>query len=56
MHAAMDTFGHLLGDNTAPANERERAQVRELLAQVQEDMAGLVKVEFADQGLQRREG
>lgn len=50
LHAVVDTLGHLLAITTTPANEQERAQVGELLSQVQEVTAGSVKVAFADQG------
>ena len=36
MHVAVDTLGHLLALKVTPANEQERAQVADLMAEVQE--------------------
>jgi len=36
VHIAVDTLGHLLAVHVTPADEQERAQVAELMAQVQE--------------------
>jgi transposase len=49
-HVAVDTLGHLLAVAITPANEQERAQVRELCRQVQEATDQNVKVAFVDQG------
>jgi transposase len=50
VHAVVDTLGHLLALKVTPANEQERAQVADLVAQVQEVTGGTVEVAFADQG------
>ena len=50
VHAAVDTLGHLLALKVTAANEQERAQVAELLAQVQEATGEKVEVAFVDQG------
>lgn len=50
VHAAVDTLGHLLALKVTAASEQERAQVGELMSQVQEATGGNVKVAFADQG------
>jgi transposase len=50
VHLAVDTLGHLIAAHVTPANERERAQVAELAAQVQEITGQSVKVAYVDQG------
>lgn len=47
---AVDTLGPLLAVKVTAANEQERAQVSDLVAQVQEVTGGHVAVAFADQG------
>jgi transposase len=50
VHIAVDTLGHLLALKVTPANEQERAQVADLIADVQEVTGGSVQVAFVDQG------
>jgi len=50
VHIAVDTLGHLLALKVTSANEQERAQVADLVKQMQEATGGSVKVAFADQG------
>jgi transposase len=50
VHVAVDTLGHLLAAHVTPANEQERAQVKELAAQVQEVTAEHVEIAYVDQG------
>ena len=50
VHIAVDTLGHLLALKVTPANEQERAQVADLIADVQEVTEGSVEVAFVDQG------
>jgi transposase len=50
VHAAVDTLGHLLALKVTAANEQERAQVAELLEEVQEVTSQNVEVAFVDQG------
>lgn len=50
VHIAVDTLGHLLALLVTPANEQERAQVRELAEQVQAATDQAVEVAFVDQG------
>jgi transposase len=50
VHMAVDTLGQLLAVIVTPANEQERAQVAELVAQVQEATGDSVEVAFVDQG------
>jgi transposase len=47
---AVDTLGHLLALKVTPANEQERAQVADLIEEVQEVTDGHVEAAFADQG------
>jgi transposase len=49
-HIAVDTLGYLLTLVVTPANEQERAQVRELCQQVQEVTGQSVEIAFVDQG------
>jgi transposase len=50
VHIAVDTLGYLLAVKVTPANEQERAQVKELAVEVQEVTQQSVKVTFVDQG------
>lgn len=50
MHLAVDTLGHLLAVLASPANEQDRAQVKDLCQAVQEVTGGSIEVAFADQG------
>ena len=49
-HIAVDTLGQLLAWRVTAANEQERAQVRELVAQVQAVTGENVEIAFVDQG------
>jgi transposase len=50
VHAAVDTLGHLLALKVTPANEQERAQVADLIKEVQEATGENVEVAYVDQG------
>lgn len=50
VHLAVDTLGYLLTLQVTPANEQDRAQVKELAEQIQEVTGDMVEVAFADQG------
>lgn len=50
IHIALDTLGLLLAAHVTPANEQERAQVKELTQAVQEITQNSVEVAFVDQG------
>jgi transposase len=50
VHASVDTLGHLLALKVTPANEQERAQVGELVKEVQEVTEQKVQIAFVDQG------
>ena len=50
VHIAVDTLGHLLALKVTPANEQERAQVADLIGDVQAVTGGSVEVAFVDQG------
>lgn len=50
VHAAVDTLGHLLALKVTPANEQERAQVADLIQQVQAVTGAKVELAYADQG------
>jgi len=50
IHIAVDTLGLLLAAHVTPANEQERAQVKELAESVQEVTQNSVEVAFVDQG------
>lgn len=50
IHIAVDTLGLLLAAHVTPANEQERAQVKELAHAVQEITQNSVEVAFVDQG------
>jgi len=47
---AVDTLGHLLALHVTPASEQDRAQVAELVQQVQQMTGESVEVAFVDQG------
>jgi transposase len=49
VHIAVDTLGQLLALRVTAANEQDRAQVEELVAQVQEVTGESVKIAFVDQ-------
>ena len=50
LHAAVDTLGHLLALKVTAANEQERAQVADLVEEVQQATGENVEVAFVDQG------
>ena len=50
IHIAVDTVGLLIAAHVTPANEQERAQVKELAQSVQEVTQNSVEVAFVDQG------
>ena len=50
VHAAVDTLGNLLALKVTAANEQERAQVADLVEEVQAVTGTNVKVAFVDQG------
>lgn len=50
VHIAVDTLGHLLAMVVTPANDQDRAQVKELAQQVQQITGESVQVAFVDQG------
>jgi transposase len=50
VHIAVDMLGHLLALKITPANEQERAQVADLIEDVQKVTGGNVEVAFVDQG------
>jgi transposase len=50
VHLAVDTLGYLLTLLVTPANEQDRAQVKELAEQIQEVTGEMVEVAFVDQG------
>lgn len=50
VHAAVDTLGYLLALKVTAANEQERAQVGELIKEVQQVTGEKVEVAFVDQG------
>jgi len=50
VHAAVDTLGHLLALKVTSANEQERAQVADLVQEVQKVTGGTVEVAYVDQG------
>ena len=50
IHIAVDTLGLLLAAHVTPANQQERAQVKELAQAVQEVTQNSVEVAFVDQG------
>ena len=50
VHMAVDTLGHLIDLTVTPANEQERAQVKQLCEAVQHATGETVQVAWADQG------
>ena len=50
IHVAVDTLGLLLAAHVTPANEQERAQVKELAEAVQDVTQNSVEVAYVDQG------
>ena len=50
VHLAVDTLGYLLGLLVTPANEQDRAQVKELAEQIQAVTGEMVELAFVDQG------
>jgi hypothetical protein len=50
LHAAVDSFGHLLALHVTPADAQDRAQVEVLAAAVQEATGEIVEVAYVDQG------
>ena len=50
VHVAVDTLGHLLALKVTPANEQERAQVADLIEEVQAVTEQSVEAAFVDQG------
>lgn len=50
IHLAVDTLGLLLAAHVTPANEQERAQVKELAEAVQEATQNSVQIAYVDQG------
>src|SRR6185295_2440601 len=50
VHIAVDTLGHLLALKVTPANEQERAQVRDLARDIQDATGQNVSVAYVDQG------
>jgi transposase len=50
VHVAVDTLGHLLALKVTPANEQERAQVADLVEEVQKATNERVETAFVDQG------
>ena len=50
VHIAVDTLGHLLALKVTPANEQDRAQVGELLGEVQQVTKQNVELAYVDQG------
>ena len=50
IHIAVDTLGLLLAAHVTPANEQERAQVKQLAEDVQDVTQNAVEVAFVDEG------
>jgi transposase len=50
IHAAVDTWGHLLALHVTPVNEQDRAQGEELAQAGQEVTGGSVELAYVDQG------
>ena len=50
VHIAVDTLGHLLALKVTPADEQERAQVGDLVRDIQQTTGDMVEVAFVDQG------
>jgi transposase len=50
VHMAVDTLGHLLALHVTPANKQDRAQVGDLVKQVQQETGDSVEIAYVDQG------
>lgn len=50
IHAAVDTLGHLLALHVTPADEQDRAQVKQLAEAVQKATGESVELAYVDQG------
>jgi transposase len=50
IHLAVDTLGHLLALHVTPADEQDRAQVRQIARDVQKATGKSVELAFVDQG------
>lgn len=50
IHVAVDTLGHLLALHVTPADEQDRARVKQLAKDVQEATGKSVELAFVDQG------
>ena len=50
VHAAVDTLGHLLALKVTPASQQERAQVADLIKEVQDATGENVEAAYVDQG------
>ena len=50
VHVAVDTLGHLLALKVTPADQQERAQVKDLVEAVQKVTGDNVEIAFVDQG------
>ncbi len=50
VHMAVDTLGHLLALYVTPADEQDRAQVKQLAKKVQEQTGDSVELAYVDQG------
>lgn len=50
VHMAVDTLGHLLTLHVTPADEQDRAQVGDLVKQVQQETGYSVEIAYVDQG------
>lgn len=50
IHVAVDTLGHLLALHVTPADEQDRAQVKQIAQQVQEATGQSVELVYVDQG------
>ncbi len=50
VHIAVDTLGHLLALKVTPASEQDRAQVGQLIEEVQKVTGAKVKLAYVDQG------
>lgn len=50
IHIAVDTLGHLLAARVTPANDQDRAQVKELAIAIQKATGASVELAYVDQG------
>ena len=50
IHVAVDTLGHLLALHVTPADEQDRAQVKQVARDVQEVTGRTVELAYVDQG------